>query len=397
MKKIKNIFFTSIINLGLVMLNGCQSDMLNAPIENNTAKPDVVTNIKVENKNGAALLTYTLPSSEDLLYIKAEYEIRPGVKREAISTFYTNQLLVDGFHSTDEHLITLYAVSRSEIKSDPVKVTIKPLKSPIQLVFESLAIIPGFGGPNIKFENKDRAPVVIIPIIKESQGQIKSLEKIYTQTSSGNITLRGQEAIETNFGFTVSDKFGNVTDTVYKNITPYSEAKLDRTKFAEFPLPGDAALAYGTFVRYLWDGNYTGARWPCIFTTESASTPQTITIDLGVTKALSRLIYFPRTEDGTNFYRRACMKTFEVWGTNNPSSNGSFDNWTLLASNTIVKPSGLPSGQETAEDKAYAEQGWSTEFEPGLPPFRYIRIKNLKNWENTFSIMGTQIEVYGSK
>lgn len=397
MKNFRTIVYTAFILLGMMLNEGCQSDVLNGPIENNTEKPGMVTNIHVENKSGAALLTYTLPTTPDLHYVKAEYEIRPGVKREAVSTFYTNQLLVDGFHSTEEQEITLYTVNRSEVKSDPIKLKVKPLKSPIQHVYESLQVIPGFGGPNIKFLNENKYPVIIVPLIKDDANQVKSLDKIYTQTLAGNVTLRGLEAVETNFGFVVSDRFGNVTDTLYKKITPYSEEKLDRTKFAEYTLPGDATLAYGTFVRYLWDGNYNGARWPCIFTTEGVTTPQTITIDLGVSKALSRLIYFPRTEDGTNYYRRACLKTYEVWGSNSPPANGSFDNWTLLASNTIVKPSGLPAGQESAEDKAYALKGWSTEFEPGLPPFRYIRIKCLKNWENTFAIMGTQIEVYGSK
>lgn len=380
----------------MVLNIGCQSDLLNGPVENNTEKPAVVTNIRVENKSGSALLSYTLPSTEDLYYVKAEYEIRPGVRRETVSTFYTNQLLVDGFYSTEEQEVTLYAVNRSEVKSDPIKVKVKPLKSPIQQVYESLAVIPGFGGPNVKFKNEERYPIVIVPLIKDNLGRITTLDKIYTKTLSGNVTLRGQEAVETDFGFVVTDRFGNHTDTLYKKLTPYSETKLDRTKFSEYTLPGDAVMAYSTFVRYLWDGNYNGARWPCTFTLEGVTTPQTITIDLGVTKALSRLIYFPRTEDGNNYYRRACMKSYEIWGSNNPPANGSFDNWTLLATNTVVKPSGLPSGQETAEDKAYALQGWSSEFEPGLPPFRYIRIKCLKNWENTYAIMGTQIEVYGS-
>lgn len=385
-----------IIGISLTTL-GCKRDILNGPIENSSEKPGIITNIEVENKSGGALLTYSLPNTSGLSYIKAEYEIRPGVKREVVSSFYTNQLLIDGFNSMEEQEITLYAVTRSEIKSDPVKIKIKPLKSPIQNTYESLAIIAGFGGPNIKFSNLEKAPVVIVPLVKNTDNSIKTLDKIYSQTENGNITLRGLEDVETNFGFVVTDKYGNHTDTLYKKITPYSEVRLDRTKFAEFPLPGDAIMAYGTVLRQFWDGNYNSATWPRPFTTEGVTTPQTITIDLGITKALSRLIYFPRTEGGDRYYNRANLRTYEIWASNNPSADGSYDNWTLLATNTVIKPSGLPSGQETGEDKAYALKGWDVDFEPGLPAFRYLRIKSLKNWENTFAIMGTQIEVYGSK
>lgn len=398
MKKIINKFnvLLAIIVIGTF---GCKSDILNGPIENSSEKPGVVTNIVVENKSGSALLTYTLPNNEGLSYIKAEYEIRPGVKREVVSSYYTNQLLVDGFNSTNEQEITLYSVTKSEVKSDPVKIKIRPLKSPIQNVFESLKIVAGFGGPNIKFSNLDKLPIIIVPMIKNSKGELKNLDKIYSQTELGNTTIRGQEAVLTKFGFVVTDRLGNHTDTLYKDLTPYSEIKLDKTKFNLFSLPGDAVPAYPeALLRYLWDDQYpTTATWPRAFTTEGAITPQTITIDLGVTTALSRFVFFPRTETGGRFYVRPNLREYEIWATNNPTADGSYTSWTKIADGVVIKPSGLPSGTETAEDLAYALKGWSTEFEPGLPAFRYFRIKSLRNWENNFAIMAAQIDIYGSK
>lgn len=381
----------------LIAAFSCKRDILNGPIETSKEKPGMVSNVNVENKSGGAVLTYVLPANEGLSYVKAVYEIRPGVKREVISSYYSNQLTIDGFNSTEERDVTLYSVTRSEVVSDPLVVKIKPLKSAIQNVYESLQIVAGFGGPNIKFTNNDKASVIIVPLIKTADGSIKLLDKIYTQTQLGNTTIRGQEPVSTKYGFVVMDRFANHTDTLYKNITPYSEGILDRTKFAAYNLPGDAAMAYGTFLSYFWDGNYNTATWPRAFTLEGVTTPQTITIDLGVTKALSRLVYFPRTESGNRYYVRANMRDFEIWATNNPPADGSYNNWTMIANRSVVKPSGSPSGTETAEDLAYALAGWPTEFEPGLPAYRYIRIKSLRNWENTFAIMGTQIEVYGSK
>lgn len=381
----------------ILAATGCKRDLLNTPIETSTEKPGVVSNVKIENKSGGALLTYTLPSNEGLSYIKAVYEIRPGVKREVVSSYYTNQITIDGYNSTSEQSISLYSVTKSEVMSDPLIVKIKPLKSAIQQVYESLNIIAGFGGPNVKFTNPDRSAVIIAPLIKSDNGAIKTLDKIYTQTLSGNTTLRGQESVLTNFGFVVTDRFGNHTDTLYKKLTPYSEVLLDKSKFAAYNLPGDATMAYGTFLSYLWDGSYATAAWPRAFTLEGVTIPQTITIDLGVTRALSRFIFFPRTESGNKYYVRANIRDFEIWATNSPPADGSYTGWTKLATQSVVKPSGLPSGNETAEDLAFALAGWPTEFEPGLPAFRYLRIKSTRNWENTYAIMGTQIEVYGSK
>lgn len=387
-----------LVAMMLIIFQSCKTDVLNIPTEKNKGKPGVLSNITVQNQSGQAVLSYALPSDADLLYVKAVYEIRPGVKREIVSSYYNNQLTVDGFGSAGEKEVTLYCVNRSETMSDPVTVKVNPTKPPVELVYESLNIVPGFGGPNIKFTNDPKAAVVIVPLIDSlNNGVWVSLDKIYTQSAAGNITIRGLDSKPTKFAFVVMDRFQNVSDTLTKEITPYSEIRLDRSKFSNLPLPGDAQMAYGTNAGYLWDGNYNQARWPCTFTVESAADPQTITIDLGVTKALSRFVLFPRTEDGTNFYVRGNLKDYEVWGTNNPNANGSYDSWTLLGAKTIVKPSGLPAGTETGEDLAYAQQGWEMEFEPGLPPYRYIRLKCLKNWQNAYFMMITQIEVYGSK
>ncbi|WP_158275375.1 DUF5000 domain-containing lipoprotein [Pedobacter sp. HMWF019] len=399
MKKLFYILkIAGLMALSLMSIPGCKRDMLNTPLEKNTGKPGVISNIGIKNESGQATLTYALPSDEDLLYVKAVYEIRPGVKREIVSSYYNNQLTVDGFGSAGEKEIKLYCVNRSETASDPVVVKVNPTKPPIELVYESLKIVPGFGGPNIKFTNDPKAAIIIVPLADTlNNGTWANLDKIYTQSAAGNLTIRGLQSKPIKFGFVVMDRFQNVTDTLIQKLTPYSEIRLDRSKFSPFPLPGDAELAYGTFVKYMWDGNYNQARWPCTFTVESAATPQTITIDLGVTKALSRLVLFPRTEDGTNFYVRGNLKDYEVWGTNNPSANGSYDNWMLLGSKTIVKPSGLPAGTESGEDLAYAQKGWEMEFEPGQPPYRYVRLKCLKNWQNAYFMMITQMEVYGSK
>ncbi len=88
--------------------------------------PGVVSNIKVTNLAGAALITYTLPDNENLLYVKALYTLN-GQQKEVKVSMFQKKLLVEGFGNTEERNIELYAVSRSEVASEPVSVTSKTI------------------------------------------------------------------------------------------------------------------------------------------------------------------------------------------------------------------------------------------------------------------------------
>ena len=72
----KNIvFLLFIINM---ILFGCKEEPIGQqPVNNNI--PGQITDIKVDNIPGGAILTYKLPNDEDLLCAKAYYSIRPGV------------------------------------------------------------------------------------------------------------------------------------------------------------------------------------------------------------------------------------------------------------------------------------------------------------------------------
>ena len=141
------------------------------PLDSNSTPPAPVSNGKVENLKGEARITYTLPGDEDLLYVKAVYEIRPGVKREAKASFYTNNLLVDGFKDTSVTEVSLYAVNRSEVASEPYKVTVKPLMPAYLSSFDSLKVGATFGGINIQTSNPDAKPLSIIVLMKDQFGQ----------------------------------------------------------------------------------------------------------------------------------------------------------------------------------------------------------------------------------
>src|SRR5690554_2494050 len=74
--------------------------------------PAQVTKVTVTNKTGGAVLRYVMPVDENLLYVRAEYEITPGVVRETKSSYYKDSLVLEGFGTESTYDVNLYSVGR---------------------------------------------------------------------------------------------------------------------------------------------------------------------------------------------------------------------------------------------------------------------------------------------
>ncbi len=64
----------------VIMINSCKKDDRSPLSKDNTA-PDPIKNTQVTNLVGAALITYTLPDNENLLYVKAVYTLNGQTER----------------------------------------------------------------------------------------------------------------------------------------------------------------------------------------------------------------------------------------------------------------------------------------------------------------------------
>jgi hypothetical protein len=95
-----------------------------------------------------ARITYKLPNSKNLLYVLANYKINDTRTRETKASYYTDTILVDGFSREKEYEVTLYAVSRANIKSDPVVVKVNPKVPNYLMINTNLDITADFGGVN---------------------------------------------------------------------------------------------------------------------------------------------------------------------------------------------------------------------------------------------------------
>jgi len=367
--------------LGLWLLVGCSEEKYTSPIDEDGA-PGPVQDVQIENLPGGAKISYTLPNSESLRYVKAVYAIRPGVVRQAKSSLYNNYLVIDGFPAEREYEVDLYAVSKGEKESDPVTVTVNPLTPPLLEAFNSLTFEETFGGVTIAFENSGEASLAVT-VLTEEEGVMTEVETYYTKSQQGLHSVRGFAAEPRLFGAVIRDRWNNFSDTIYAERTPIFEEEIPKDEFAEYHLPTDTWEAHvaGRDMLQIWDGRIAPNGGIPIFQTKPGSPmPQWFTFDMGRVAQFSRYKLWHRGPGTEWAYQDAAPKKWEVWGTAEaPDPSGSWDGWTLLMECDSYKPSG--DGPVTSDDAFYATNaGEDFTFPEGTPPVRYVRFKILETW-----------------
>lgn len=399
--KIKR-YFISFLLAGLLLVISCGEENERVPIVSDPTAPGQVSNIRVEPLPGAVKLTYDMPDDQNLAYIKAECLIS-GVLREVKASNYKNTLTINGFADRSVYQVNVYSVSRSDVASKPITVEVQPLEPPFLEVFKNISLVKTWGGATVIYENPTEADLAISLIYIDSTGYWNSGMTYYTKVKQGAFSLRGFDPEETTFGVYIRDRWDNMTDTIVKVLTPLLEKQLDRLNFKQVNLPGDVKSAWGWVLPNLWDGvTGSGIYDEAGFHTDIDGVwPQYFTFDLGILEGakLSRFKIWQRDmpPSGTTPYADRNIRKFEIWGSMNPNPNGAFDeSWTLLLTDEIKKPSGLPSGQNTEEDMRERFDGHEFEFPLDAPRVRYIRIKVTETWAKVKCFYVMEVAFYGT-
>ena len=376
-----------------VLFFGCEK-FAQQPLVKDKTKPGELTNIRVVNIPGGAKITYTLPDDEDLLYVQANYTLQSGEKRAVKSSLYTNFVLIEGLADTTEHTIELFAVDKSENRSNPAQVKVYPETPPIQSVFRSINVQSDFGGINIHFENQLENEYVFNTFILDATGNWVRYDRLYTKVKERDYSIRGLPSQETVFGILVTDKWGNRTDTLKKVLTPIYEEKLDKKQWVLITtLPSDFITPYSPSygIPNLWnDVADFGQTDP-----NTSTLPSSFTVDLGAEYKFSRAKILQYNPLGGSAFMYGNIRKFEIWGGNVLLDDWS--DWTLLVKGESIKPSGLPYGQATEEDKAYAAAGEDYSFPLNAPRFRYIRFKAIETWAKNNYFYFDEMTLWGQK
>lgn len=381
----------------LAALLGCNEEKLIGPGVDKDSAPGPVSDVQVENLPGGARISYSLPPDENLLYVKAAYAIREGKTMEVKSSFHKNFLEVEGFPDTRPYEVKLYAVSRGEKPSEPVIVNVNPLQPPVQEAFESLELKRTFGGISVNYRNSGEADLALVVLAADSLGELRQATTYYTKMKEGIFAARGFDTLERQFGVYVRDRWDNYSDTVFVRVKPFYEKELNKDLFREVHLAGDYAQPHNqgrSRMSNLWDRDTSPTAVTALFATvPGGGFPQSFTFDMGVTASLSRLVYYPRANGSFAYTNQP--RLFEIWGSNNPDSTGTWDSWTKLMDCEMIKPSGFPQGEVTEDDRAYAMAGIEYELPVGTPPVRYIRFKTLEVWSGS-NISIVELTLFGN-
>jgi len=397
MKKLKYIYI-AFLAIALIA-SSCEEDK-HGPLNGDAPAPGPVRDVQVKNISGAAEISYKIPDDEGLSYVKAVYEVN-GKTREAKSSFHNTKLLVEGFGEAKEYEVTLYAVSKSEKESVPVRIKVNPLTPPIIDVRTSLEVIPTFGGINVSFENLNNGNITIQVLRKDAGGDWVVLDNYYTKNTRGNFSVRGQEVQEITFGVFVKDRWNNYSDTLTANYTPIFEEEIPKIGFRDFRFPSEPKeFSSGWVLSRMWDNNITGNGY---HTPQNIPQPFNVTFDMGASAKLSRYKIWQR-QGAAWIYGHGNPHTWELWGNNSSSPltvSEGFDGWVLLGTYQMVKPSGGAPGNNSAEDLAVSVEGHEYDIDPTAPPVRYLRWRHIDNWGAIGGEIGflhiAEISVYGKR
>ena len=370
MKKLQ--YFIPIL-LFVIFSISCKKET-NAYIDANAPAPLQVSNLKVEATPGGAIITYKIPVDKNLLYVKAVYEIQPGIFREAKTIFYKDTLALVGFGDTLSHKVSIYTIGKNEKESRVIPIYVKPLMPPVKSVMKTINMDATFGGVVVDFKNIHQADLSIV-ILMDTTGHNSwaPVTTYYTAALAGKFATHGLDSIERRFAVFIRDRWNNKSDTLIKSLKPLYEMLIPWKPFVAYHLLGD-----------FWEGENAAHKLENAFdgivnvsedvfaTKNFATRPQWWTLDLHQNVVFSRMKLYQRSSYP---YSGVYVKSFEIWGSNAPAADGSWESWQLLGDFNSIKPSGLPGLAYTANDMVFVKAGEEFIFPQPIPAVRYLRFK----------------------
>lgn len=357
--------------------------------------PGVITSPVVKNVAGGAVISYTIPTDKDLLYVKAVYTLDNGVKMEQKASAYVHSLNIVGLGKSQIQTISIVTGDRSKNESKPVLVEIHPQDSPIYNIYSSIKIRNDFGGIRLDWDNPLGAEIVLTVCSVNSEKKYTEVQKFYSTAITGKGNIRGLPSVETVFAVFISDRWDNLTDTISGPYTPIFEMKADRTKFVRWNPTGIpyVELTSNYPIERLWDGDFT-SNVSFYSLPITVVFPYSFTFNLGQTIKMSRFKAYQR-DYGGQLYIGSNVKRFQVWGSDNPNVNQDFATWTKLGDFESIKPSGSGLGVVTADDRAYALAGEDYSVDISAPRVKYLRFNILETWGGTPAAQIGELEFFG--
>ena len=392
---VKNIICIPILLLLISMVISCESED-----KKDTTPPGELTITSTEATYGGAIISYTLPNDDDILYVRADYTNGKGAAVFRTVSKHVNQIEVSGFVIEDDVTVSLTVVDENQNKSKSVEHEIRPLQSFISLVQESVEIVPDLGGVQVSWENIEEKTVFIYLHIAD--GDEEETRILSSSNASENIFVRGLEAKELGFSTKVEDFDGNITSLIDEgSFTPLFEEKINKdtwTLISNLSIDGNAYE--GATVNF-WDDVVD------TFETNSDNSyfiinrndnggilqwPLDIVIDLNKKVKINRFKIWQRAfwyngpGDQPYYYQSENLRSFDLFVSMDKSE------WALLGSFQIEEPTNGDISQALLNEAA---AGHNFNLNEISPEFRYLKFSITSNFGSDSFCHGSEISLFG--
>lgn len=370
--------------------------------EGDTTPPDILTIISVEPTNGGGIITYELPSDNDVLFVRADYINGKGEEVFRVASKHVNQIEVSGLISSEEITVRLTVVDESENYSETVEALLTPEPSFIFLVQNSIELIPDLGGVRVSWENiEEKTVFVYLHMIDNGEEEVRILS---SNKRNYSIFVRGLQAVPISFSTKVEDFDGNITPLEDKGVlTPLFEEKIEKDTWqlvSNLSIDGNAWE--GRTVNF-WDdvidtnGNDSDNSYFIIYRSRNGGSlkwPLDIVIDLNKSVKINRFkvwqrAYWYNGPAGQPYYYQAeNLKSFDVFVSTDKME------WTLLGQFDIgdaANSSGIISEEKLDE----AAAGHDFSLEAVSQEFRYLKFSITSNYGSDTYVHGSEISLYG--
>lgn len=441
------ISYLSLVLIVTLSMFACADSYMGVEqVKTDSTKPDKITVNEVIPKSGALEINFSIPKGNpDISQIVASYINKRGEKMQFKVSRYSSSILVEGLTGTDEVTVELACIDNSGNVSEITYAKGSPLISPLEIAFNTMKVDPAFGGVKVEWQNMNARPFAIHFLTEDTlqKGVVSFVEDpsktIYSTDSLNTYAyVRPYPSKEQKFGFIVSDKWGNRSDTLINFITPYKEEKIDYNLVEEVtyfnPTYYGGSRDYDTYAinpstgiqndgnrhgtayaaQTMFNGIRSGNRFYGYKFVKNLSSPDPAdrilvndvyaTFDLNMKVRLSRVLIFPRTHISYT-YNRSSPKRWRIYGTNDDNKDrwSKFpETWTLIGEYVGKEPGDRDN--LTAEEIEWFNQNQEyTISEDNVNPnanttesFRYMRLHLMESYNPELAYYTiNEFEMYG--
>jgi hypothetical protein len=394
---VRNILYVSSLLLVISLIASCESDD-----KGDTTPPGELSVISTEATYGGAVISYTLPEDNDILYVRADYTNGKGEAVFRTVSKHVNQIEVSGFVLEEDVTVSLTVVDENQNSSKVVALEIRPLRSFIFLVQESIQIEPDLGGVQVSWENATEKTVFIYLHIQD--GDDEQIRILSSANKNEKIFVRGLEAKPLLFLTKTEDFDGNISELQEKGTyTPLFEEKINKDTWKLVSNLSIDGNAYEGATVNFWDdvvdtfGTNSDNSYFIINRNDNGGIlrwPLDIVIDLNKKAKINRFkvwqrAYWYNGPDGKSYYyQEENLKSFDLYVSMNKTD------WVLLGNFEIEGPAGgTDEISQALLDEAAA--GHNFNLDEISPEFRYLKFSITSNFGSDSFCHGSEITLFG--